>query len=98
MLQPQSIDIQVFACRVIFHDLLSSTVFFLQNYLFQKNLSGIPFECQTVNRPYSFYKLIYGNIFSDLGSGGREKEKSSENDQLTGHFQSCFLFFRVFFF
>ena len=27
--------------------------------------------------------------FSDLGSGGTEK-KSSENDQLTGHFQSFF--------
>ena len=31
---------------------------------------------------------IYGNFFSDLGSVGRKK--SSENDQLTGHFQSFF--------
>ena len=38
--------------------------------------------------------MIYGNFFSDLGSG-----KSSENDQLTGHFQSFIFnfFFRVFF-
>ena len=42
-------------------------------------------------RPEFFYYLIYGNFFSDLGSGGRKKnKKSSENDQLTGHFQSFF--------
>ena len=54
-------------------------------------------------RPEFFYKLIYGNFFSDLGSGGRKKKKkkkkkSSENDQLTGHFQSFFfVVFRAFF-
>ena len=34
-----------------------------------------------------------GFFFSDLGLGGRKKHKyiSSENDQLTGHFQSFFL-------
>ena len=33
-------------------------------------------------------------FFSDLGSGDRKKkEKSSENDQLTGHFQSFFVVF-----
>ena len=56
-------------------------------------------------RPEFFYELIYGNFFSDLGSGGRKKKKkkSSENDQLTGHFQSFFfllsfseLFFVIF--
>ena len=43
-------------------------------------------------RPEFFYLLIYGNCFSDLGSGGqkKKKKKSSENDQLTGHFQSFF--------
>ena len=51
-------------------------------------------------RPEFFYLLIYGNFFSDLGSGGRKKilKKSSENDQLTGHFQSFFFFFFFFFF
>ena len=35
------------------------------------------------------------DFFSGLGSGGQEKnkQKSSENDQLTGHFQSFFFFF-----
>ena len=33
---------------------------------------------------------------SDLGLWGRIKKKSSENDQLTGHFQSFFLFFFIF--
>ena len=32
-------------------------------------------------------------FFSDLGSGWMEKENSSENDQLTGHFQSFFFYF-----
>ena len=35
-----------------------------------------------------FYKLIYGNFFSDLGSG--DEKKSSEKDQFSGHFQSIF--------
>ena len=39
----------------------------------------------------NFYSLIYGKFFSDLiGSGGRKKKKSSENDQVTGNFQSFF--------
>ena len=43
-------------------------------------------------RPDFFYKLIYGNCFSDLGSRGRKKIiKSSENEQLTDHFQSFFV-------
>ena len=48
-------------------------------------------------RPEFFYKLIYGNFFSDLGSRGRKKinKKSSENDQLTGHFQRFFFFFNI---
>ena len=40
-------------------------------------------------------------IFSDIGSGGRKKKKekkSSENDQLTGHFQNIFFSFSFFFF
>ena len=41
-----------------------------------------------------FYLLIYGILFSDLGSGD-EKQKSSENDQLTGHFKSFFNIFRT---
>ena len=47
-----------------------------------------------------FYQLIFGNFFLDLGSGGRKKiKKSSENDQLTGHFQRFFFSFsEVFFF
>ena len=44
-------------------------------------------------RPEFFYYLIYENFFSDLGSGDEKKKKnSSENEQLTGHFQSFFLF------
>ena len=45
-------------------------------------------------RPEFF--LIYGGKKSDLGSpgcvcgGGGNKYKSSENEQLTGHFQSSF--------
>ena len=42
-------------------------------------------------RPEYFNMLIYGNSFSDLGSGGlKKKEKSSENDPLTSHFPSIF--------
>ena len=52
--------------------------------------------------------LLYGqnfllvdlrDFFSDLGSGDerKKKKKSSENDQLTGHFQSFFSFKAVFF-
>ena len=61
--------------------------------------------CEVVNNHF-FLKFVYqlGQIFllvdlreffSDLGSGGRKKNKlkSSENDQLTGHFQSFFFFF-----
>ena len=40
------------------------------------------------------------NFFSYLGLGGEKKErkKSSENDQLTGHFQSFLFFPELFFF
>ena len=31
-------------------------------------------------RPELFYKLIYGEFFSDIGSGGTKKKKSFEND------------------
>ena len=36
------------------------------------------------------------DFFSDLGSGGtkKKKKKNSENDQLAGHFQSFFCFFK----
>ena len=38
-----------------------------------------------------FFIIDLREFFSDLGSGdGKEKKKSSENDQLTGHFQSFF--------
>ena len=43
----------------------------------------------------SFLLVDLRDFFSDLGLGrGDEKtnKKSSENDQLTGHFQSFFLF------
>ena len=43
-----------------------------------------------------FYKLIYGNLFSDLGSGGGGGGGRKKNDQLTGHFQSFFSFFFFF--
>ena len=47
--------------------------------------------------------LLVDNDFWDFfrfRSGGRKKikKKSSENDQLTGHFQSFFFFSRAFFF
>ena len=35
-----------------------------------------------------FLLVDLGDFFSDLGLGGREK--NSENDQLTCHFQGCF--------
>ena len=37
-----------FTCWVILHAFLSSVDIFFLNPLFQKNLSGIPSECQTV--------------------------------------------------
>ena len=37
-----------------------------------------------------FISWFTGFFFSDLGSGDEKKKKSSENDQLTGHFQSFF--------
>ena len=44
-----------------------------------------------------FFLLVdLREFFADLGSGDGKKEKrkkSSENDQLTGHFQSFFFFF-----
>ena len=40
-------------------------------------------------RPDFFILVDLRDFFSHLGSGGRKK-KSSENDQLTGHFQSFF--------
>ena len=44
----------------------------------------------TLLRP-NFLLVDLQDFFSDLGSGGRKKEeKSSENDRLTGHFQSFF--------
>ena len=46
-------------------------------------------------RPEIFLLVDLRDFFSDLGSEGRKK-KSSENDQLTGHFQS--LFFLSFFY
>ena len=41
-----------------------------------------------------FLSVDLREVFSDLGSGGEKKrrKKSSENDQLTGHFQSFFSF------
>ena len=42
---------------------------------------------EIVVRPEFFHKLIYG-IFFRLSVGAK---KSSENDQLIGHFQSSFL-------
>ena len=51
-------------------------------------------------RPEFFYSLIYGNFFFRFRVGGtkKNKKKSSENDQLTGHFQSFFFFhFQSFF-
>ena len=48
-------------------------------------------------RPDFFYKLIYGKFFSDLESEDeKKKNKSSENDQLTGHFQSFSFFSELF--
>ena len=46
--------------------------------------------------------FFISGFFSDLGSGegegGERKRKSSENDQLTGHFQSFFISFSERFF
>ena len=38
---------------------------------------------QTVSLPYQFYCFFFK----------KKKKKSSENDQLTGHFQSIFIYF-----
>ena len=48
-------------------------------------------------RPGFLYKLIYGNFFSDLGSGGRKiiNKKALKMTSKTGRFQS---FFGAFFF
>ena len=52
---------------------------------------------ETVLRPVFFLLVDLRDFFSDLGSGGQKKyKKSSENDQLTGHFQSFFFFFFFF--
>ena len=50
-------------------------------------------------RPYIFLLVDLRGEKSDLGSGGTKKikQKSSENDQLTGHFQSLFFLFIFFF-
>ena len=53
------------------------------------------------NKARFFLLVDLREFFSDLGSGGGDekyKEKSSENDKLTGHFQSFFFMFRAFFF
>ena len=49
-------------------------------------------------RPEFLLLVDLQDFFSDLGSGTEKKKKSSENDQLTGHFQSFFFIFRAFFF
>ena len=44
-------------------------------------------------RPELFLLVDLREFFSDLGSGDeKNKKKSSENDQSTGHFQSFFFF------
>ena len=53
-------------------------------------------------RPEFFYELIYGNFFSDLGSGGRKKKKkkkSSENPVVffLSFSELFFVIFRAFF-
>ena len=43
-----------------------------------------------------FLLVDFRDSFSDLGSGAKiNKLKSSENDQLTGHFQSFFFIFNI---
>ena len=57
------------------------TLFVLSRFLGKfKNLK------QTVGLPYQFYCFFSGDI-------KKKKKKSSENDQLTGHFQSFFIYF-----
>ena len=41
-------NIYLFLCWIILHAFLLSNDFFFQNQLFQKLISGIPSECQTV--------------------------------------------------
>ena len=51
-------------------------------------------ECKyhlKVSKANFFLLVDLREFFSDLGSGGRKK-KSSKNDQLTGHFQRVFLY------
>ena len=47
-----------------------------------------------INKARIFLIVDLREFFSDLGSGERKKnkQKSSENDQFTGHFQSFFFF------
>ena len=47
-------------------------------------------------RPEFFYKLIYGNFFSDLGSAGRKKINKKALKMTTGHFQSFFFYYYFF--
>ena len=66
-----------------------------QPYLLQANrqLFQALFLVVSVAKARIFLLVDLREFFSDLGRGGGRKKnkKSSENDQLTGHFQSFFL-------
>ena len=62
-------------------------VFFFQH---GSNLISVDSVC---NKARFFLLVDLQDFFSDLGTGGREK-KSSENDEFTAHFQSFFFHFQ----
>ena len=78
---------------------------FLECFFWQNTIAGISSSCCKAvfyeSKARIFLLVDLREFFlSDLGSGRRKKinKKSSENDQLTGHFQSFFFFFFQFFF
>ena len=73
--------------------------------IFQSCSDGSSWVESELRPEFLYYDLR--EFFSDLGLGERKKKKRSENDQLTGHFQSffvlifselfCVFFFQLFF-
>ena len=47
---------------------------------------------KVILRPEFFYKLIYGNFFSDLGSGGRKIKNKKDLKMTNWSFSELFLF------
>ena len=63
-------------------------------FCYERLVQEVQNQSANVQADARFFLLVdLRDFFSDLGSGdGKKKKKSSENDQLTGHFQSFFHF------